>query len=298
EVRIEAVEPAELALRRGDPRIVVEVESIRRRRREHHLPVERRAVRRILRQQPVQQRGSGARQSGDEERPAHRLRGDLGRAAAIPPQAEPVRQQADPILPRGDAAEEAEPRLAVEVRDQALQWLVEPGIAEVVEAGPLPGLLEKELAVEAHEREARTLNDPAAAPECARQRAAVGAHALRACRRRPSSVAATSSCQAIRPGTPRSSSRTRLVSDRASAISGLSPSTRPRLAHPPSSTPSAPGRATAPARTACPRLSSITADDRLTGWPRKESASHTSPTPTIQLTRCHALALAIVRRCR
>src|SRR5262249_19631922 len=181
EVRIEAVEPAELALRRGDPRIVVEVESIRRRRREHHLPVERRAVRRILRQQPVQQRGSGARQSGDEERPAHRLRGDLGMAAAIPPHAEPVRQQADHILPRGDAAEEAEPRLAVEVRDQALQWLVEPGIAEVVEAGPLPGLLEKELAVEAHEREARTLNDPAAAPECARQRAAVGAHALRAC---------------------------------------------------------------------------------------------------------------------
>jgi hypothetical protein len=61
---------------------------------------------------------------------------------------------------------------------------------------------------------------------------------------------------------------------------------------PASCTPSAPGTAKAAPRTALPRASSISASTQLTGWPRKWSASHTSPAPSDQAPKRHTQATA------
>src|SRR5262245_34795711 len=295
ESRIEPVEPAQLTLRSGDARVVMMMCPLRRRRGKHHLPAERRAVDRILGQQPVQQRRAGARETGDEERPAHGLDGDPGMALALPLHAQPVRQQTNHVLPRGDPAEEAQLRRLLEVGDESSQRLVEARVAEIVEPGALPGLLLEQGGIGADQgRAARELEDAAATAQCARERG----HADRASWRGSAALAAASTCQAISPGIPSTSSRTRFASDNASAMSGPSPTTRPSITYPPSCTPSAPGTAKAPARTACPRLSSMIASASPTGCPINQSTSQTSPVPTSQLMRCHALDAAMVRRCR
>src|SRR5690242_3202573 len=70
ELRGESEEPAEVAGRARDPRIALPCRSLGRRRREAQLPVQRDAAGRILREQPVQERGPAARQTRDDERPA------------------------------------------------------------------------------------------------------------------------------------------------------------------------------------------------------------------------------------
>src|SRR5262245_10387630 len=231
EARVQAMEPAQLTIRGRDARIVMMMMPLGRRRREHHLPAERRAMRGVLGEQPVQQGRAGARQSGDEERTLHRLQTDLRMPLAVPLHAQPVREQADHILARRDAAEQAELRGAVEVRDQPLQRLAKTPVAEVVEPGTLPRFLAEQLRVETHEREAGALDHATAAPERARERTARGrqrAHARLASESR-SPAGAISSCHAMRPGIPSTSSRTRFASDSASAISGPIPTTRPSI---------------------------------------------------------------------
>src|SRR5262249_47581223 len=93
---------------------------------------------------------------------------------AVPLHAQAVREQADHILARRDAAEQAELRGAVEVRDQPLQRLAKTPVAEVVEPGALPRFLAEQLRVETHEREAGALDHATAAPERARERTAPG----------------------------------------------------------------------------------------------------------------------------
>src|SRR5262249_51702376 len=258
---VQAMEPAQLALRGGDARVVMVVGALRRRRRKHHLPAERRAVHRVLREEALQQCGPGAGQPGDEERPPHRLRGQGGVPLALPFHPQPVREQADHVLSRRDAAEKAQLGFVLEVGDQPPQRLAEASIPEVVQTRPLLRLLDEQLVVEPDEREPTGALDDAPA---AAQRTCERAHAPRASRCSSATIAAASSCHAISPGTPSTSSLTRFASESASAVSGASPTTRPSITYPPSCTPSAPGTANAPARTACPRLSSMIASARPT----------------------------------
>ena len=60
-------------------------------------------------------------------------------------------------------------------------------------------------------------------------------------------------CKYSRPGAPNKSSRVRLASDKASAVSGDSPASGANNRYPPSCTPSEPGMAKAAPRIACPK---------------------------------------------
>src|SRR5262249_15170435 len=146
--------------------------------------------------------------------------------------AQPVGEQADHVLARRDAAEQAELRGAVEVCDQPSQRLAKAQVAEVVEPGTLARLLAEQLRVETNERDAGALDHATAARERAREPTARGrqcAHARFASAARSPAGAITSSCHAMRPGIPSTSSRTRFASDSASAISGPIPTTRPSI---------------------------------------------------------------------
>ena len=72
-------------------------------------------------------------------------------------------------------------------------------------------------------------------------------------------------CQAMSAGAPMTNSRTRLMSESASATSGPRPMTAPRSTKAPSWTPTAPGTKNAAARTARMRLSSNSASAMVTG---------------------------------
>ena len=226
EVRVQAVEPAQLALGRGDARIVVMVRALRRRRREHHLPAERRAVRRdpapggrAAASCPV--RGRPVTKSGRR----HRLLARCRDAACGPtPCAAGSTSRRMRVLARRDAAEQAEPRLVLVVGDQPPQRLAEarsPRSRRGRCAGAPPrGTARRRAArggrpgaLDAPDRQLRN-----ARHECAHARLASRCRVRHRARAR-----AASSCHAMSPGTPSTSSRTRLVSDSASAVSGPEP---------------------------------------------------------------------------
>src|SRR5262245_61647328 len=215
----------------------------------------------------MQQGGAGAGQAGHEQRAPDRLGGDLGMTLAIGFQAEPAREQPGSVLPGRDPSEEAQLRLVLVRVQEPAEGLPEGRVAEVLEPGPSPGIVEQRLFVEMHELEARPPEDAPATVQCPCEIPEIHHLLVPSTLALPTAtaVAVPSSCHTIRPGTPRSSSRTRLVNDSARAVSGASPSALPRTRYPPSCTPSAPGTTNAAARTACPRLSSITAVRSPTG---------------------------------
>ena len=131
--------------------------------------MQRRAVGRVLGEQPVQQRGAGARQAGDEQRPADRLLGDLGVPLPVALHLELVLQQAADVLSRGDPSEEAELRLVLERVQQPAQRLAEPVVAEVFEPCPPPRLVDQRVGVELDQRDAGPLEHATAGVEDARQ---------------------------------------------------------------------------------------------------------------------------------
>src|SRR5262249_57670660 len=138
--------------------------------------------------------GAGGGESGDDERRPDLLVADLGMPAPIVLDAEPVHEHPGQIVERGEAAEEGEPRLGVDRREQALERLAEVRVAEVVEAGPAASGREEASGSERDEPPPHRGRPAGAAPP-----------------RAPTSVATPWSCQATSPGTPSETSRTRFT---------------------------------------------------------------------------------------
>src|SRR5207247_547115 len=135
EPRRQASEPADVACRPYDAPVGVVGGALGRRRGAPELPVARRPVRGVLREEPVEEGRPGARKPGEDERPSDLLVADLGVLPPIVLDAEPVHEHAAQIVARGDAADESQARLGLDRGEETLERLAEGRIAEVVEAG-------------------------------------------------------------------------------------------------------------------------------------------------------------------
>lgn len=128
-------------------------------------PGERRAVIRVLRQNVVKDRGAGARQADDEDRPRDLLARDLGEAFAIGDVVEAVHRVAEHALARDQAA------LALEGVEQQSERREEGAVAEVVEpARALSRLAEDRVDLEAHTLATHLDSARAQIPESQRRR--------------------------------------------------------------------------------------------------------------------------------
>ena len=83
----------------------------------------------------MQQRGAGAAEAGDDDGRRHRLAQDGGLAPPQIDHAQAVLQNQLDFAADAQAAGQMELRFAVERRQEALEGLLPPGVAEVTEAG-------------------------------------------------------------------------------------------------------------------------------------------------------------------
>jgi hypothetical protein len=140
----------ELHLKRSarDARVVLLVAGLGRGAGVAHLPVQRHAVRGVLGQQLVQDRGPGARQPGDEDGRRHGLARDLGPALAPVGELEPVLEPVHDVAARDQAPERVQLRLRVEGAHEDTVGLEEVVAAEVREAALRARLGEQLVGVE------------------------------------------------------------------------------------------------------------------------------------------------------
>ena len=125
------VDPAEVLLDLRDARIALEARTLGRRPGVHHLPGHRHAIRGVLRQQLVQDRGARARQADHEHGLADRSLFDFRMPHARVVHAQAVLEQTQQIAPREHAAERREVRLGLERNEQTAQRLAEARVAEI-----------------------------------------------------------------------------------------------------------------------------------------------------------------------
>ena len=103
ELRNEPLKPAEIPIGARNTRVAVVRAPLRRRRWPQRLPGLRNAVRRVLRQETMQQRRATPRQPRDDNRSADLLSGNLGVLASIPLEKQPIREMADDGLSSRDS---------------------------------------------------------------------------------------------------------------------------------------------------------------------------------------------------
>ncbi len=119
----------------GGARVGEPARGLGRRDREERLPEQRHAVRRILHQQLVQQRGAAAAEARHEDRGLDALRQHRGALPDPLLDAQAVLEDALDLAPREEPPEQREPRLALERGEQLRERAPEPVVAEIVEAG-------------------------------------------------------------------------------------------------------------------------------------------------------------------
>ena len=130
--------------------------AVARRDRFEALPVRQVAEPGVGRQQVEQVAGARARQAEHDDGRLHRDVEDLGVAVEQPGQAQPGREQPDDQLTGLEAAHRAELAVGLDRRDQGLEGLDEPRVAEVVEAlaphrlGPQLGGVERLVGTDPH----------------------------------------------------------------------------------------------------------------------------------------------------
>ncbi len=110
----QAVDPRQMLVHRGDARVGLVRRALRRRPRIHHLPAHRHAVRRILRQQLVQDGRPGPRQADDDERAIDPAGRDLRMRRVHGGHAQAILEQTDDIGTGDHAAEGGEPGVGLE----------------------------------------------------------------------------------------------------------------------------------------------------------------------------------------
>ena len=151
----QAVDARQMLVDRGDARVGLVGGALRRRPGMHHLPGHRHAVRRVLRQQLVQDRRPGPRQADDEERAFDPAGRDLGMRRVHGGHAQAILEQTDDIGTGDHAAERGEAGLGLEGVQQTPQRLAERRLAEVGEAGRPPRPGQQRLLVEPDDRQTR-----------------------------------------------------------------------------------------------------------------------------------------------
>ena len=234
EARREPLEPPQLAVDLGDPRIAIVRGAPRGGRRVEHLPGLRHAIGRILGQQPVQQRGSAARHARDEDRPGDVLGGDSRIATAVLLDAEAIRQHADDVLPHHDTPQQVETGLGLQRVDQSMQALEKRCVLDRVRHLPAAVRCRPGDSRRVGATTGREVGHPRSHPDRRSQRRPGHVRetrhstsvAIRA-PRRESGAAVDRARHARRPGTPKITSRARPIRESASAASGGTPRSLP-----------------------------------------------------------------------
>ena len=149
----ERIEPRELPSGTGDPRVGPVPPGLGRRRREHDLPCLGDATARVLGKKVVEERAPRARQPHDEERLRDFLRSDLRMPLAVLLETQAIREEADDVLPRRDAAHEREPGLGFESLQHHPEGLAKAVAAQVVQPRGAAGGVEQTFLVERDERQ-------------------------------------------------------------------------------------------------------------------------------------------------
>ena len=127
------------------------------------LPQQRRAIVGIAGEQFVQEGGARAAEAGDHDRRMYRF--SIDRRLTLPEldQAEPVLKNLLDLAPGTQAAGKMQLRLVVERAAESREWLLPPGVTEVIEPGGRCGRVAEKVRLE---RDHRAPAFPEPVPDC------------------------------------------------------------------------------------------------------------------------------------